>query len=297
MARYREGARQNGTRISDTQIEYLETQRLLGLATGALKSELCSPMATNALEGHVWDNFASRSYWSLPAVGTVEIYDPIRDITFPWDTPGGGRGYTRVPSLIGVWSTAPYLHNNALGVFTGDPSLRGRMVAFDDAIRKLLWPELRPHAVSRTGRKTSVRVSTTVLPEVLRPLVSEGWFANFLRSKVGLGGLVADGQVRIGPIPEGTPLNLIANLNLDRSDPRFDARALVHELRLLTDDLKRIYNEDLSDEEATAILREHVPALLDLSNCPDFITDRGHYFGTDLSDEDKEALIEYVKTL
>jgi hypothetical protein len=30
---------------------------------------------------------------------------------------------------------------------------------------------------------------------------------------------------------------------------------------------------------------------------PDFIADRGHTFGSDLSDEDKRAVIEYVKTL
>jgi hypothetical protein len=43
--------------------------------------------------------------------------------------------------------------------------------------------------------------------------------------------------------------------------------------------------------------------LLELSKCPDFVVDRGHYFGTNffkdrpgLSDSDKRALIEFVKT-
>ena len=35
--------------------------------------------------------------------------------------------------------------------------------------------------------------------------------------------------------------------------------------------------------------------LLDVSTCPDFIEDKGHYYGHDLSDEDKYALIEYMK--
>ena len=35
--------------------------------------------------------------------------------------------------------------------------------------------------------------------------------------------------------------------------------------------------------------------LLDVSTCPDFIEDKGHYYGHDLSDEDKPALIEYMK--
>jgi hypothetical protein len=46
-----------------------------------------------------------------------------------------------------------------------------------------------------------------------------------------------------------------------------------------------------------------VPKLLEMSKCPDFVVDRGHYFGTSafkeepgLSDEDKRALIEFLKT-
>ena len=35
--------------------------------------------------------------------------------------------------------------------------------------------------------------------------------------------------------------------------------------------------------------------LLELSTCPDFIEDRGHPFGSDLSSEEKQALIEYAK--
>ena len=43
--------------------------------------------------------------------------------------------------------------------------------------------------------------------------------------------------------------------------------------------------------------------MLELSKCPDFVVNRGHYFGTaqlneepPLSDEDKRALIEFLKT-
>jgi hypothetical protein len=35
--------------------------------------------------------------------------------------------------------------------------------------------------------------------------------------------------------------------------------------------------------------------LMEVSTCPDFIEDKGHYYGHDLSDEDKRALIEYIK--
>jgi hypothetical protein len=46
-----------------------------------------------------------------------------------------------------------------------------------------------------------------------------------------------------------------------------------------------------------------VPKLVELNKCPDFVVNRGHYFGTaafkeepGLSDSDKRALIEFVKT-
>jgi hypothetical protein len=36
---------------------------------------------------------------------------------------------------------------------------------------------------------------------------------------------------------------------------------------------------------------------LAVSKCPDLIEDRGHTFGATLPDDDKRALIEYLKTL
>jgi len=58
-----------------------------------------------------------------------------------------------------------------------------------------------------------------------------------------------------------------------------------------------------SDEDATRVLSPLVPQMLQFSKCPDLIVNRGHYFGTDkfqeepgLSDEDKRALIEFLKT-
>ena len=35
--------------------------------------------------------------------------------------------------------------------------------------------------------------------------------------------------------------------------------------------------------------------LVEVNMCPDFIEDRGHTYGSELSDDDKRALIEYMK--
>ena len=52
-----------------------------------------------------------------------------------------------------------------------------------------------------------------------------------------------------------------------------------------------------SEEEQKKILRDLVPDLLSVSKCPDFVVDRGHEFGSQLSDRDKRALIGFLKTL
>jgi hypothetical protein len=79
----------------------------------------------------------------LPSVGKISYRDPLTGATKNYDAPSGGPGYYRVPTLISAWATAPFLHNNSLGNFNNDPSVKGRLEVFDDAIEKLLWPEQR----------------------------------------------------------------------------------------------------------------------------------------------------------
>lgn len=117
-------------------------------------------VATNAMRGQMWDNFSSETYKRLPAVGPVRFYNPYahgtgidqwlnNDAFLP---PGGGPGYYRPPSLIGLWATAPYLHNNALGYYNGNPQIAARLAAFHDGIDKLLWSKRRAaRPASATG--------------------------------------------------------------------------------------------------------------------------------------------------
>jgi len=108
-------------------------------------------VATNAMSGQVWDNFSSSTYKQLPAVGPVPFFNPFshtalkddccnNDYYFP---PPGGPGYYRPASLIGLWATAPYLHNNSLGIYTRDPSIEGRLAAFNDGIDRMFSREVR----------------------------------------------------------------------------------------------------------------------------------------------------------
>jgi hypothetical protein len=233
--------------------------------------------ASNAKAGHIWDNFSSLTYKELSPVDELEFFNPFdarHPIRFRAKEKDVGPGYYRTPSLVSLWSSAPFLHNNLLGKFTGDPSVAGRMEAFNDAIEKLLWPEKRLNKASiwRTQNECTLRLRKEFVPRPLQALADK------------------EGYLKIGPVPKGTPINLIANLNPD------PGQLVVLQAKIATALLK-IHALNLSSEEATAALIKAVPELLAANKCPDFIEDKGHYFGTDLPDSDKRALIEYLKTL
>ncbi len=94
-----------------------------------LETNACSTLATNAIENNIWDNFSSQSYKDLPSVGTITVHHPITGEPRPYQMPAGGRGYTRVPTLVSLWSTAPYLLNNSVGQIRSE-SERGGPDAF-----------------------------------------------------------------------------------------------------------------------------------------------------------------------
>ena len=55
------------------------------------------------------------------------VHDPFTGEPRQYAMPAGGRGYTRAPSLISLWSTAPFLLNNTVGKFDPEPSVEARM--------------------------------------------------------------------------------------------------------------------------------------------------------------------------
>jgi hypothetical protein len=252
----------------------------------------CSTLASNALRGHVWDNFSSDTYKSLPAVGTINVNHPFTGELANYVMPGGGRGYIRVPSLVSIWASAPYLQNNSVGKFTGDPSVAGRMEAFQDGIEKLLWPEKRLglRSVYRTTKDSWLMLSRSYVPAVLSiALAQKG-----LLTPDGLG-------VHLGPIPAGTPVNLIANIALTPNNTDIPDE-VVHVARLLAlsvnlNDALKTPPKDATGDQVANVFEGVVADLLALSTCPDFVTDRGHLFGTKLGDDDKRALIAFLKRL
>lgn len=284
-----------------------------------LRTNACSPLATNAIRNNIWDNFSSETYKELPSVGKVTVQDPFTGARWQYVMPGGGRGFTRVPSLVGVWSTAPLLLNNQLGHFSDDVSVDGRMKVFNDSIEQLLWPEKREHEkgfdgyIARTTERSYVNIPARSIPvqlqNLVRALPAEPFSKLFDR----------DGNFVLGPIPKGFPINLAANYQ-PLADLGFD-KWVTHEVNF-TQLLGKFllnwpsFDQNADDAQMLAWTSRLRGPLLQLLKCPDFVVNRGHYFGTaelnntaglsrderafgaeaPLSDADKRALIEFIKT-
>lgn len=267
------------------------------------QTNACSPLATNSIRDHVWDNFSSESYKQLPSVGTITVYDPFTGAPKQYTMPAGGVGYTRVPSLISIWSTAPFLLNNSIGNFDPSPSVSARMGSFNDAIGKMLWPERRDQDAV-LGNRIPGEIDRTTATSYLR--IPAGYLPDFVRNSEDIGRLIipalfnGQGGLEIGPIPKGTPVDLLANLQIvaETSDP---AARLSHDVRLVAALVKAINDlkslpANATDAQAQAAFANLAEPLYALSKCPDYIVNRGHYFGTQLSDTDKNALIAFLKT-
>jgi hypothetical protein len=283
---------------------YLSTEARIPVTL--LKTNACSPLATNALVGNIWNDFSSSSYKSLPSVGVITVADPITGKPTPYKMPAGGRGYTRVPSLVSAWSTAPFLLNNSVGPFDTDPSVAGRVKVFQASIEQMLWPEKRDQDKVLTGKVPGMIDRTTARSQITIP-------AGYIPVPVGALHRVlpklfdADGGITIGPIPAGIPVNLLTNLQplAETTNPATISAHYLELGRLLLKvklDLASV-PADASDE----VLQQHfanlASSLLALNKCPDFVVNSGHYFGTNmqsdepaLSDADKNALITFLKT-
>jgi hypothetical protein len=278
---------------------FLSTEKRIPVTE--LETNACSPLATNGLKGDIWDNFTSTTYKELPAVGKYKVHHPRTGEAWDYEMPGGGRGYTRPASLISLWSTAPFLLNNSVGTFYGEAGVEARMASFNDSIEQMLWPEKRkkdsilgdkvPGYIQRTTADSYFRIAWGYLPDLwsrFRDLLHR-WFPSIFTRYA----------LELGPIPAGTPVSLLASL-----PPVAETTALKDETAYFKNifDLLKGAAKDLEavrqappDKKREAFANV-VDPLLKLSKCPDYVVNRGHYFGAELSDDDKRALIEYLKT-
>ncbi len=350
-------------------------------------------LATNAVDGDVWAQFSSKDYKALAPLGRVHLDIPViadqARVPFDFVPPGGGRGYYRTASLINMWATAPYLHNNSVGdywVVTKrdehgnvlarkqvpndgtrilgeiDVSVEGRMRMFQDGVEKLLWPVKRRMLVKRTSHESSFiellpmmrgsleqTVDSTAFdlvkrqlahnihrvvtkenaPESIEPLLNQLVARKLVEYRDKMRRQFTKDAVREALLNMEKELEPLLDKVL-ADDPKVPdptaaagaggAKELVR--KAFKRNLDTLTRFDLLDIPAktpvnlfanlrhgTALqaLRVHAQyrdfpeqwaaELLKLSECPDLEEDRGHYYGAGLRDDEKLALIEFLKTL
>ena len=109
-----------------------------------LETNACSPLATNALEGNIWDNFSSQTYKDLPSVGTITVYNPVdgKEIHFPMPA-GRPRLYAARLADQPVVDGAVPAEQLRRAPSTPIPRSKGASRRSMTSIRQMLWPERR----------------------------------------------------------------------------------------------------------------------------------------------------------
>ncbi|MGZ8228419.1 MAG: hypothetical protein ACXW2A_02010 [Burkholderiales bacterium] len=267
----------------------------------------CRALHSNHMAGRLYHEYGSETLRARSVVAAIPEQTSFKN---------AGRGYYRNISLVNVWATAPFMHNNAIGpelcgnpankendffraryidgngrlveqqpaCFPYDASVDGRFKLYVQSMRELLNPKERGMKTTLTDR------------DIIVDLGIRRWDGKQESPLVGTG------AVRI---PAGTPAGYVGSLlhkefigDLYRAKRQPDVlertgkKELVPELQGIADDLLK------NPTRFVDILREKRPFLQKhYTTCVEEIENAGHRFGEDLSDADKNALIAFLATL
>ena len=267
----------------------------------------CRSLHSNHEAGRLYMGYQSDSLRQRPIVADIPERNKLKD---------GGRGYMRNISLVNVWATAPFMHNNAIGpeicgkpankennfdrvryvdadgkllaeqpeCLRFDPSVEGRFKLYKLSMHDLLNPKQR--GIKRTLTNADLLIDVGIRPldgKTEKPLLGFGQVKIPAGSSVGfLNGLEHK--------------QLVAALFLAKRDPaRLEAsgkKDLVPTLQAIADDVLK------NPARFAEILREKRDFLkANYLTCTEEIENEGHRFGEDLSESDKKALTAFLATL
>lgn len=267
----------------------------------------CRALHSNHMAGHLYHEYGSE---------TLRSQKPDAGLPEREEFKSGGRGYYRNISLVNVWATAPFMHNNAIGPeLCGKPKnsendfFRARYV---DASGKLMesQPECFEYNASVEGRfelyKRSMREllnpkqrgikSTLTDHDIVVDLGPRAWDGKEEKPLVGSGAVKVPKGAHAGFIGGLLHKDLIDDLYLAKRDPaRLEAagkKDIVPELQAIADDV--IANPS----RFVDVLKEKREFLKQRYNtCMEEVENAGHRFGEDLPEADKKALIAFLATL
>ena len=192
------------------------------------------------------------------------------------------------------------------------PCVENRLNNFEHSIRKMLQPSERrtdglttepvPGYLYRTSAPSCLLIPPGFVPDGIAR-----W--TWILSRVAPWAVTPEGGVEVGPFPEGFPINVVVNTQLLPDNDEPDMAGHLWQMAkagpTLISTVKQLGGqcspEELADpgvqRHAEEVMREtgFVDTLVGLSKCPDYVVNRGHEFGADLSEDDREALIAYLR--
>lgn len=127
-------------------------------------TNMCRAMHNNHNKGNIWEEFSSETYKNSESPGSIARVLNRKIPLLGGKQLGsrkveGGPGYLRNISLLSVWATAPFMHNNAIGEVTyladGAPdfTVKGRIEQFENSFAELMLsddPKVSPSRPQKT---------------------------------------------------------------------------------------------------------------------------------------------------
>ncbi|MGZ5685707.1 MAG: cytochrome c, partial [Usitatibacter sp.] len=247
---------------------------------------------------------------------TLHAQPVVRDIPERDEFKDGGRGYYRNISLVNLWATAPFLHNNAIGPelcgkpanaendfararYVGadgkplaqqppcvpfDPSVEGRFQLYKRSMYELLHPKER-------GLKTTLTDADIIIDLGLR-----SWDGSQEKIRVGFGPVTIPKGIHAGFLNGLQHKQFVGDLFLAVDNPsRLEAEGKKDRVPELKEIAKRLAAEP---SKFVDVIREKKPFLEKYyQTCMAEIENDGHRFGEDLPEADKKALTAFLATL
>ncbi len=267
----------------------------------------CRALHSNHKAGHLYMEYGSETLRRQPLVADIPERDELKD---------GGRGFYRNISLVNVWASAPFMHNNAIGpeicgkpankandfhraryvdadgkllpeqpdCLRYDPSVEGRFALYRRSMHELLNPQER-------GRKRTLTNADLLIDVGVRPLDGKSE-----KPLLGFGQVKIPAGTSAGFLNGLTHKQLVGDLFLAKRDPaKLEAagkKQLVPTLQAMADDIVK------NPARFVDILREQRDFIsANYQTCTQEIENEGHRFGEDLSPADKMALTAFLATL
>jgi hypothetical protein len=265
---------------------------------------------SNHMESRIWAQYASAT-----------LHERAVDPNLKEILKGGGRGYYRPPTLLSVWSQAPFLHNNAMGpevcgkpsksdldfysspyvdeaeqalaspppCVPIDPSVEGRYKLFKDSMKEMLNPAQRLRKVTLTNEDIVVDIAPDFKLgdiqggfSIMLPKGKPAVMINSLRYKDMLQDLVL---LKRDPDKLGKKYESILTAGQFN-----ELRTKLGELNVEIGRNNGHFTLNIAEPQREFIQRYY-------SNVLGHVENAGHTYGANLSDRDKQALIAFLATL